>query len=136
MAEDNGAIPVGVAVVYPNTLGDQARLRELLDVMGLRDLYLIPWDIETRSYLDFYNRPGGVSDRFVDTIRGQSSLWDMQFVADAFRVPFEGSGMVSQKKKLPKRYFVGDRVDSHGYKPSQCVNPELLMLLRFLVPIF
>jgi hypothetical protein len=37
---------------------------------------------------------------------------------------------------LSESYFVQDRIVSHGYKISQCKDSELMMLFRFLIPIF
>jgi hypothetical protein len=37
---------------------------------------------------------------------------------------------------LSESYFVHERVVSHGYKISQCNDPELMMLFHFLMSIF
>jgi hypothetical protein len=36
---------------------------------------------------------------------------------------------------LSERYFAQDKVVSHGYKISQCKDPELMMLFHFLILI-
>ncbi|CAK9274425.1 unnamed protein product [Sphagnum jensenii] len=101
--------------------------------MRLEHLYLIPWDIQDGTYLDFYN--GRIDPRFSATMKGKPAEWDLEFVGDSFQLPLEGHGFLSQKDPLSERYFAQDRVVSHGYKISQCKDPELMMLFHFLIPI-
>ncbi|CAK9879717.1 unnamed protein product [Sphagnum jensenii] len=101
--------------------------------MRLEHLYLIPWDIQDGTYLDFYNER--IDPRFSATVRGKPAEWDLEFVGDSFQLPLEGHGFLSQKDPLSERYFAQDRVVSHGYKISQCKDPELMMLFHFLIPI-
>ncbi len=101
--------------------------------MRLEHLYLIPWDIQDGTYLDFYN--GRIDPRFSAIMKGKPAEWDLEFVGDSFQLPLEGHGFLSQKDPLFERYFAQDRVVSHGYKISQCKDPELMILFHFLIPI-
>jgi hypothetical protein len=101
--------------------------------MRQEHLYLIPWDIQDGTYLDFYN--GRVDPAFFATVKGKPAEWDLEFVGDSFQLPLEGHGFLSQKDPLSERYFAHDRVVSHGYKISQCKDLELMMLFHFLIPI-
>jgi hypothetical protein len=102
----------------------QSILREILRRMKLEHLYLIPWDIQDGTYLDFYN--GRIDPRFSATVRGKPTEWELEFVGDSFQLPLEGHGFLSQKDPLSERYFSQDRVVSHGCK---------MMLFHFLIPI-
>jgi hypothetical protein len=68
-------------------------------------------------------------------VRGKPTEWDLEFVGDSFQLPLEGHGFLSQKDPLSERYFAQDRVVSHGYKISQCKDPELMMFFHFLILI-
>jgi len=127
------AIPSSLSMQYPTTRELQSILREILRRMKLEHLYLIPWDIQDGTYLDFYN--GRIDPRFSATVRGKPAEWDLEFVGHSFQLPLEGHGFLSQKDPLSERYFAQDRVVSHGYKISQCKDPELMMLFHFLIPI-
>jgi hypothetical protein len=69
--------------------------------MRLEHLYLIPWDIQDGTYLDFYNRRA--DPRFSATVRGKPIEWDLEFVGDSFQLPLEGHGFLSQKDPLSER---------------------------------
>ncbi len=86
---------------YPTTRELQSRLREILKRMRLEHLYLIPWDIEDGTYLDFYN--GRVNPRFSTTMRGKPAEWDLEFEGNSFQLPLEGHGFLSQKDPLSER---------------------------------
>jgi hypothetical protein len=133
MAKDLEAIPSSLSMQYPTTRELHSILRKILRRMKLEHLYLIPWDIQDGTYLDFYN--GRIDPRFFATVRGKPAEWDLEFVGDSFQLPLEGHGFLSQKDPLSERYFSQDKVVSHGYKISQCKDPELMMLFHFLIPI-
>jgi hypothetical protein len=69
-------------------------------------------------------------------VRGKPDEQDMEFVSDSFKLPMEGHGFLSQKDPLFESYFVQDKIVSHGYKISQCNDPELMMFFYFFIPIF
>ncbi len=129
MAKDLEAIPSSLSMQYPTIRELQSILKEILRRMKLEHLYLIPWDIQDGTYLDFYN--GRIDPRFYATVRSKLAEWDLEFVGDSFQLPLEGHGFLSQKDPLFERYFSQDRVVSHGYKISQCKDPELMMLSFF-----
>jgi hypothetical protein len=103
MAKDLEAIPSSLSMQYPTTRELQSILREILRRMKLEHLYLIPWDIQDGTYLDFYN--GRIDPRFSATVRGKPAEWDLEFVGDSFQLPLEGHGFLSQKDPLFERYF-------------------------------
>ncbi|CAN5962657.1 unnamed protein product [Sphagnum jensenii] len=72
MAKDLEAIPSSLSMQYPTIRELQSILREILRRMKLEHLYLIPWDIQDGTYLDFYN--GRIDPRFSATMRGQREI--------------------------------------------------------------
>jgi len=50
--------------------------------MRQEHLYLIPWDIQDGTYLDFYN--GRVDPAFFAMVKGKPAEWDLEFVGDSF----------------------------------------------------
>jgi len=103
MAKDLEAIPSSLSMQYSTTRELQSILREILRRMKLEHLYLIPWDIQDGTYLDFYNRR--IDPRFSATVRGKPAEWDLEFVGDSFQLPLEGHGFLSQKNPLSEKYF-------------------------------
>jgi hypothetical protein len=69
--------------------------------MRLKHLYLIPWDIQDGTYLNFYN--GRVDPRFSTIVEGKLVECDLEFVGDSFQLPLEGHGFLSQKDPLSER---------------------------------
>ncbi len=82
MAKDLEAIPSSLSMQYPTTRELHSILRKILRRMKLEHLYLIPWDIQDGTYLDFYN--GRIDPRFSATVRGKPAEWDLEFVGDSF----------------------------------------------------
>jgi hypothetical protein len=103
MAKDLEAIPSSLSMQYPTTKELQSILREILRRMKLEHLYLIPWDIQDGTYLDFYN--GRIDPRFSATVRGKPAEWDLEFIGDSFQLPLEGHGFLSKKDPSSERYF-------------------------------
>lgn len=108
-------------IEYPVVGEDLRLLKEALEIMQLTSLLHVPWAAYNTSLLEDLLKQE-VVDQFRDSVRVDPKQWDLMFVADAFAIAEEGSGLKLGKSSLSDLMFAGQRNSRAGWKLGQCVD--------------
>lgn len=120
----------------PSNPETRSILKQDLTRMGLRGLYMAPWNLRNQEMLEEL-ASGQRRPRFAeDLVRAQPKVWDRTLWRATYGFPESEVGYISVREDEAVTSCFSQPANSHdGYRVEHCIDPRRRNVLLFLLPI-